>query len=140
MYGAQFVKAAPTLLAVEGEDPPNLHFKVGTLAWGGWALALRALCCVCLWCTGRLFMCRPPLYVSHDTTTTICHHHHHMSPPLTHPPTHHHHTKKKQERGYLFLASAKGEATMRKNRGTQRSVLPFHTHARSLRTHHVCGL
>jgi len=28
MYGAEFVKAAPQLLAVDGEDPPNLQFKV----------------------------------------------------------------------------------------------------------------
>lgn len=28
MDGADFVKAAPKLLAVEGEDPPNLQFKV----------------------------------------------------------------------------------------------------------------
>lgn len=28
MYGAEFVKSAPTLLAAEGDDPPNLQFKV----------------------------------------------------------------------------------------------------------------
>ena len=29
IYGAEFVEAAPQLLGVEGEDPPNLQFKVG---------------------------------------------------------------------------------------------------------------
>ncbi len=28
MYGAEFVKAAPQLLAVDGEGPPNPQFKV----------------------------------------------------------------------------------------------------------------
>lgn len=28
IYGAEFVKSAAQLLAVDGEDPPNLQFKV----------------------------------------------------------------------------------------------------------------
>lgn len=30
MYGAEFVKTAPTLLAMDGDDPSTLQFKVRT--------------------------------------------------------------------------------------------------------------